>query len=274
MEMIQGNLITVDTLKEDFIRLGVRQGMTVIMHSSYKALGSFVVGGPPAVFLALEGVVGNEGNVVMPTHSGDLSDPAGWENPPVPQEWWETIREQMPAYDPDITPLWYMGIIPEIFRKQSSVIRSDHPQVSFAAWGAKAEFISGQHSLEYSLGEQSPLARIYDLEGYVLLLGVGNDCNTSLHLSEIRAEYETRREIGNKAPMQVDGAKRWVEFKDIEYDASDFADIGADFEREMGLVRRGKIGGADAMLIPQKALVDYGTAWLPLHRKNKDSNGR
>ncbi|HEY4392365.1 MAG TPA: AAC(3) family N-acetyltransferase [Paenibacillus sp.] len=267
MEEIKGSLITVETLKSDFIRLGVRPGMTVIMHSSYKAIGQFVVGGPPAVILALEAVVGPEGNVVMPTHSGDLSDPAGWENPPVPKEWWETIREQMPAYDPDLAPLWGMGIIPDMFRKQDSVIRSSHPQLSFGAWGPKAEFIAGNHALEYSLGEQSPLGRIYELEGYVLLLGVGNGSNTSLHLSEIRAEYETKREIMNQAPIKIDGIRHWAQFKDIEYDSSDFAAIGDDFERETGLVQRGKIGGAEAMLIPQKELVDYGTSWLPAHRK-------
>lgn len=267
MEEVKGSLITVETLKSDFIRLGVCPGMTVIMHSSFKAIGSFVVGGPPAVILALEAAVGGKGNVVMPTHSGDLSDPAGWENPPVPKEWWQTIREQMPAYDANLTSLWGMGVIPEMFRKQDSVIRSSHPQLSFAAWGERAEYIAGNHSLEYSLGEQSPLARVYELEGYVLLLGVGNDSNTSLHLSEIRADYENKQEIMNQAPIKMDGTRHWAQFKDIEYDSSDFAVIGDDFERETGLVKRGKIGGAEAMLIPQKQLVDYGTAWLPVHRK-------
>lgn len=267
MEEVKGSLITVETLKSDLIRLGVCPGMTVIMHSSFKAIGPFVVGGPPAVILALEAAVGKEGNVVMPTHSGDLSDPAGWENPPVPKEWWETIREQMPAYDVNLTPLWGMGVIPEMFRKQDSVIRSSHPQTSFAAWGDKAAYIAGNHSLEYGLGEQSPLARVYELAGYVLLLGVGNGSNTSLHLSEIRADYETKREIINQAPIKREGSRLWVQFKDIEYDSSDFAAIGDDFERETGLVKRGMIGGAEAMLIPQKQLVDYGAAWLPIHRK-------
>ena len=136
---------------------------------------------------ALMDVVTPEGTLVMPEHSGDLSDPANWRHPPVPENWWNIIRESMPAYHPDYTPSRGMGAIPEVFRTMPEVIRSDHPEVSFAAWGKHATFITSNHSLDYSLGENSPLAKIYDLNGKVLLLGVGFENNTSFHLSEIRA---------------------------------------------------------------------------------------
>lgn len=118
MEEIQGNLITVQTLAADFRRLGVKAGMTILLHSSFKSLGQWVAGGPVAVILALEEVLGESGTLVMPTHSSDLTDPAGWSNPPVPEAWWQSIREQMPAYDPDLTQLRGMGVIPDCFRKQ------------------------------------------------------------------------------------------------------------------------------------------------------------
>lgn len=121
MEEIQGDLITVETLAADFRKLGVTEGMTLLLHSSFKSLGQWVAGGPVAVILALEQVLGEEGTLVMPTHSSDLTDPAGWSNPPVPKEWWQSIREQMPAYDPDMTLLRGMGIIPDCFRKQKGL---------------------------------------------------------------------------------------------------------------------------------------------------------
>ena len=96
----------------------------------------------------------------MPTHSSDLSDPGGSRNPPVPADWWATIRRTMPAYDPDLTPTRGMSAIPECFRKQSGALRSGHPQSSFAARDPAAAEIVGGHSLEDSLGERSPLARI------------------------------------------------------------------------------------------------------------------
>ncbi|WP_410771762.1 aminoglycoside N(3)-acetyltransferase [Fontibacillus sp. BL9] len=266
MEEIQGTLITVATLRDDLAALGVEEGMTLLVHSSFNALGKWVAGGPVAVILALEEVLGERGTLVVPTHSNDLSDPSGWENPPVPAEWWERIREQMPAYDPDLTPLWHMGVIPELFRKQGGVKRSGHPHVSFAARGVDADLITGDHGLDYGLGERSPLARIYDAEGWVLLLGVGHANNTSIHLAEYRADYPGKKETVSKAPMIVNGRRQWGEFRDIETDSGDFERIGTDFEQATGKVIRGNIAGAAAMLMPQKALVDYATEWMKLNR--------
>src|SRR5690349_7103098 len=62
--------------------------------------------------------------------------------------------------------------------------------VSFAAWGRHALPITANHALDYGLGEHSPLARLYDLDGSVLLLGVGYERRTSLHLAEYRAPYQ------------------------------------------------------------------------------------
>src|SRR5450756_3153555 len=89
---------TVDSLSRDLNSLGVTEGMIVIVHSSLSSIG-WVCGGSVGVVLALEQTLGIDGTLIMPTHSGDLSDPAKWENPPVPQAWWQSIRDNMPAYD-------------------------------------------------------------------------------------------------------------------------------------------------------------------------------
>lgn len=260
--------ITQAQLVDDLRALGVQAGMVLVLHSSLKSLG-WVNGGAVAVILALEEVLTPEGTLVMPTHSADLSDPATWQNPPVPESWWEIIRSTMPAYDISLTPSYKVGVIPETFRKQDGVIRSANPDASFAAWGKHAEFITANHALNPLFGEQSPLARVYDLDGWVLLLGVGHGNNTSLHLAEYRANIP-HRTMHTGSPMLIDGRQQWVAWSDIDWDDSDFKQLGADFAAQTGLEKSGQVGQATALLAPQRALVDYAVDWLERNRVAPD----
>ncbi|MGH2543953.1 MAG: aminoglycoside N(3)-acetyltransferase [Ardenticatenaceae bacterium] len=257
--------VTVSSLVRDLRALGLETGMTVLVHSSLSSLG-WVCGGPVAVVQALEEVLGPAGTLVMPTHSTDLSDPEPWHHPSVPPSWWEVIRHETPAYDPELTPTRRMGVIVECFRGQAGVRRSAHPQVSFAAWGARAAGIVEGHSLAFGLGEESPLARLYDVGAWVLLLGVGHANNTSLHLAEYRADYPAKAFTTSYAPVMESGTRRWVAFRDIETSTDDFVAIGDAFE-ETGTARTGAVGYATARLMPQPALVDFAVEWMSRNRE-------
>ncbi|GIV96066.1 MAG: AAC(3) family N-acetyltransferase [Herpetosiphonaceae bacterium] len=266
IERATGGPVMIDSLYADLVALGIVPGMTLLVHSSLSALG-WVCGGPVAVILALERALGPGGTLVMPAFSTDLSDPAEWRNPAVPERWWEIIRQTMPAYDPDLTPTRQMGAIPETFRKQRNVLRSKHPQVSFAAWGSQAQQVISDHRLDSRLGEDSPLRRIYDLDGWVLLLGVGHGNNTSIHLAEYRAIYPHKRTIRFGAPTLIDKRRQWTWFEDLDLDDSDFETIGGDFERELGLISRKHVAYGDALLMPQRSLVDYAVQWIEKNRQ-------
>src|SRR5690554_5476664 len=146
---------SVNTLVRDFRALGLQKGMTILVHSSLSSIG-WVNGGAMAVIEALIQVITEEGTIVMPAQSGDWNEPSKWGNPPVPESWWEEIRQTMPAFDKDKPPTSGMRLIPEVFRKYPNVDRSDHPSASFVAWGKNRNYIISNHSIDFSLGEQSP----------------------------------------------------------------------------------------------------------------------
>lgn len=251
-------LNTRQSLAEDIKKLGVREGMTVIVHSSLSSLG-WVCGGPIAVIQALMDAVTPDGTIIMPSHSGDYSEPDYWENPPVPREWRNIIRDTMPAYEPDITPTRGIGVIAETFRKFPGVSRSSHPSLSFSAWGKHREEIIKDHSIDFSMGEKSPLARIYDLGGWVLLLGVDYGNNTSFHLSEYRETDPIPYKAG--APIIKDGKRIWQEYDDIIMNADVFEELGLDFEKHNQVIK-GYIGLAESRLFKQREAVDFGVKWL------------
>lgn len=256
-----GPLVTRDGLAADLRAAGVEPGETLIAHSSLSALG-WVCGGAVTVVQALLDALGPDGTLVVPSQTGQLSDPALWAHPPVPEEWWEWIRASMPAYDPRTTPTRGVGVIPETVRTWPGALRSGHPQTSFAAIGPAAAAILADHAPDCRLGERSPLARLEEAGARVLLLGAGYESCTSFHLAEYRIRSPLV-EVGRPGP---DG---WEVVTEVSIDADRFDELGWDFERDHG-VARGKAGAADVRLFPVADAVAYAERWLPLHRPREE----
>ena len=255
---------TRDSLVSQLGALGVRDGGVLLVHSSYRSLG-FVVGGPQAAVQALLDAVGPAGTVVVPTHTPDNSDPESWSDPPVPRDWWEAIRHEAPGFDVARTPASrYMGRLAELVRTWPGALRSDHPQVSFAAVGVRAAEIVSDHRLTDGLGEASPIGAIYRLDGQILLLGCGHEANTSMHLAETRQSDPPTHSTGSTV-RGADGVARWTTWSEVDADAGDFDRIGAAFEAT-GAVTVGPVGAATARLMSQRAAVDFASDWIPAHR--------
>ncbi len=256
---------TVRTLTKNLYQVGIEEDETLLVHSSLSSLG-WVCGGAQAVVEALIEVV-SPGTLVMPTFSGGLSDPSDWENPPVPESWWETIRAEMPAFDPEVTPIGSVGMIPEVFRKWPNVVRSSHPIVSFAALGPDSEYLVKDHPLDYPLGEDSPLARLYELDAKVLLLGVGYGRNTSFHLGEYRAPG--KEETVEGGPIKESGKRIWKEYKDIKFRDDKFEEMGEEFEEKED-VRIFKVGSAKCRYFSLRDAVDFSERWFTEFRNSCD----
>jgi aminoglycoside 3-N-acetyltransferase len=257
--------ITVKRLVIDLRALGIKPGMTLLVHSSLSQIGC-VCGGAMSVVLALQEVLGEDGTLMMPTMSSDWSDPAQWRAPPVPESWWPVIREHWPAWDADLTPSMKMGAIADTFRQQREVIRSHHPDCSFAARGPSARFLTDNHELKQSVGEASPVGRLNELNGHILLLGVGHANNSSIHLAEYRATYKGKHIHTQGAALLVNGERRWVEYETLKLNEDDFDQVGKAFEQHTNHTTIGQVGLAESRLMCQRPLVDFAAQWMSANR--------
>ena len=163
--------VNKEEIKAGLRNLGLKKGDSVGVHSSLRSFGR-IDGGADAVIDALLETVGEDGNVVMSTHSANLSkDLRTPEEIAMGVSWLCRIL----PYDPEKTPV-RTGIIPETFRKRKGVVRGSDPSNSVAALGPKAKSLSeGWHKL-------------LELDGYILLIGVGLDRCTAMHLAEKRVK--------------------------------------------------------------------------------------
>lgn len=257
------SLVTRKRVATDLRRLGLTPGGVVLVHGSLSSVGN-LPGGEQALAMAVRDVLGPEGTIVVPAQSWQLCDPAylriGNEKT------WDETRDSLPAYDPRWTPTRTMGRLAEAVRTHPDSKRSDHPHRSFAAWGPKAEAVVARHDLDDPVGEGSPLSALDEMGAQVLLLGVGYDKCTALHLAESRSGLAVAR-VPNGAPVLVDNQRQWIEFTEPDVDDSDFFSIGAAFEASQpDAFRYGRVGHAESRLIDMRILVAFAATWMARNR--------
>jgi aminoglycoside N3'-acetyltransferase len=150
-------------------QLGITVGDVLMVHSSFDALQGFR-GNPADVIATLEAVVEPEGMLIMPTlpFSGSAVEYA----------------LQDPIFDAQRTTS-RMGLITEVFRRSSGVLRSLHPTHSVAVWGGRAkELVCDHHLARTPCGPDTPYGRLMDLRGKILFLGVPVRTMTFIHFVE------------------------------------------------------------------------------------------
>lgn len=266
LNRLTGPMCTRDSLTSDLRTMGLRPGETLLVHSSLSSLG-WVCGGAVTVVAALLEALGCAGTLVVPTHTGDNSDPAGWGNPPAPEAWWPEIRASIPAFDARTSPTLGVGVIPEAVRNWPGAVRSRHPQTSFAAVGPRAGAILDGHALDCRLGERSPLARLEEGGARVLLLGADFASCTAFHLAEYRIPSP---QVDNSFAVMTPQGRRWSTVRDTSVSADGFDELGAAFEKERP-VAQGRVGGARTRLFELADAVAFATCRLSEHRTRTTS---
>jgi len=221
-----------DRITEDLRALGVRDGVTLLVHSSLSSMG-FVVGGAPSVINALRAAIGPEGTLVLPTHS------------------WERAGRGDFTFHLLETPSC-VGAISETFRTMPGVTRSLHPTHSVAAIGPRARALTEGHELASTpCGEGTPYARMIDVTGQILFLGATLDQNTMFHTLEAIAEVPYLMRSGSEAfaVTGADGRSREIHFRrhargpDRRFAATE------DLLVQEGILRRGSVAASTALLV-------------------------
>lgn len=198
------------------------------MHTSYRAVRP-IAGGPEGLVAALRQALGPGGTLVMPSMSDDDDAP----------------------FDPRATSCIGMGVTADTFWRMPDVWRSDSPH-AFAAIGPRAAAIVAPHPVEIPHGPDSPVGRVHDLDGQVLLLGVGHDANTMLHLAEALAGVRYRRP--KHAMVLHHGRPQRIEYGEIDHCCARFALADAWLDAD-GLQQHGPVGHGTARLMRARDVV-------------------
>jgi aminoglycoside N3'-acetyltransferase len=209
--------------------LGVRVGGVLLVHTSFRAVRP-VEGGPRGLIEALRAALGPDGTLVMPSWTGDDAQP----------------------FDAASTPAaGDLGVVADTFWRMPGVVRSSHPFAFAAAGPRAAEITSGPVPLPPHIPE-SPVGRVHDLDGQVLLLGVNHDADTTLHLAELMADVPYR--IPKFITVMQDGRAVRIDYGENDHCAERFVFADA-WMRERGLQSEGRVGYADARLIRARDVV-------------------
>jgi aminoglycoside 3-N-acetyltransferase len=172
-------MITQQDIERSLAELGLGKESRVLVHSSYKSLGS-VAGGPAAVARA---AVKSFGTVMMPAFTWDRTriwDARGvFDGNAYAEQPQEVANPEPFTFDTPIDT--GIGVIPETFRMAYQVRRSANPLVSFVACGELAEQLCGPGT---EVDGVEPIRRLMEAGGDVLLLGVDHTSSTAIHLAE------------------------------------------------------------------------------------------
>ena len=252
---------TQSQLMNDLQVLGVTQGQIVMMHSSVKAVGP-VMGGPNGILQAILDTLGADGTLMMY---------AGWQDIPdfvldLPAEARQAYYAEHPPFDAATArAVREHSILAEFLRTWPGARRSLNPEASMVAVGGFAEQITRDHPLDYGYGAGSPLAKLVEYKGKVLMLGAPLDTITLLHYAENRARMAHKNVVRYQCPVLRDGRTVWVDIEDYNTgeEHADYTFDGiARAYLAAGRGRQGNIGNAESYLFDAADLAAFAIEWL------------
>ena len=235
---VERETISSTLLSKQLLELGVKPGGVLLVHTAFSQVRP-VEHGPLGLIAVLQAVLGPQGTLVMPSMTDDYNAP----------------------FDPKTTPCTHLGIVADTFWRLPGVLRSNSPH-AFAASGPNAARITAPHPIDRPHGLDSPIGRIYELDGQVLLLGVGHDDNTTVHLAETLANVRYRRR--KSVIIAEDGKPTRIDYDEIDHCCQNF-NLVDNWLEEQGLQHKGQVGYATVRLARSQDIVAMVMAQLRTH---------
>lgn len=235
---------TAAQLEHDFRNIGIHAGDTIMVHASLRAVGP-VEGRAEGLVSTLLSVLDDQGTLMAYVDFEPTNN--------------------IPYFDPQHSPARSdHGVLAEIIRMWPGTIRSLNPGASMVAIGAKAVWLCNDHPMNYGYGPGSPLAKLVEIDGKVLLLGSDFDHVTILHYAEHCAKLPNKRVI--QQTDQVLSENTVVDVVIEEFDTGDpivsamptdyFAQITQQFV-DSGYAQIGSVGQAASVLLPARDFVTF-----------------
>ena len=233
-------MLTFEKLLEGFRNLGVAEGDTLLVHSSYKSFGE-VEGGPQTVIRALETVLGAEGTLIMPTFNFDFNKGAPWDVRTTPSK---------------------MGVLTELVRKDPRAKRVFHPFYSFAILGKYAEMLG---SLRYksSYERNSVFGKLRDLDGKIMVIGLSytNSMTFFHHIEQMEGvNYRFLKQFTGE--VTDENGKTYTDtfemlVRDINKGVITEVDPMGALMEQAGVIKSAKIGEAEVKLMKANEAYEF-----------------
>lgn len=240
-----------------FNKLGIEKGMTLEVHSSLSSF-DYVIGGAQTIVDALIECVGYDGTIAMVNDFSNYTDPSHWVNPPISVELEDKVRKNMPVLDKRASES-VSGAVVDNLRRRVGATASFGVPTGYVAWGKYARLICSRQPLHFGLGDGSCTSHLYDLNAYVLLLGVDYDKCTMMHLAEYRSNY--RPIIVEGVMVEAENKKVYKKYLNCDIDSDIFNEIGAFLEHK-NQVKKVRIAGSVCRFFNGKDAVDFACEYL------------
>ena len=165
-------MFTKEELKKQIEDMGIKSDDTVLIHTSFKAVGE-VEGGINGFIDAFKEYL-SDGLFIIPTHT------------------WANVRKETPVFDVRSTKPC-IGAVPCVAAFREDGIRSLHP--THSVWATGKDAISFTQGEEHS---QTPAPiggcwhNLAQRNAKILLIGVGNNRNTFIHAVDEMAHLDDR----------------------------------------------------------------------------------